>query len=238
MKKMYGAAAAVAVVMVATSGQAQDGGMGFSINPYIEGGIGASRTSYESGGFNTVGPFFNVPETEVDTGVSVKMAIGLSDIVSFGPVGLRIEGEVNTFDGASFITGSFPGAPNPTFFYATQVDRSYTAMANVWADFSPLESMPITLSVGGGVGAAWLSGSTNDTVVTAAASDTTFSWNVGAQAAYAFDENFTAGVEARYYDLGTLDMPINGGPGGNYTLDFSSLYAGAFLRLNFGDIGG
>ena len=237
MKILSCAAAALAVMLSTTSGQAQ----GFSINPYLEGGIGGSRTSYESGGFNTLGPHFNVVETERDTGVSAKLAIGLSDLVSFGPVGLRVEGEVHTFPSTSFVTGSFPGAPNPTFFYTTQVETTYSGMANIWADFRPFSTMPVTFSVGGGVGAAWLEASTNDTVVAGSVNDTVFAWNAGAQAAYSFDENFTAGIEGRYYGFGELNMPIaaigGGAPAGNYTLDYSSLYVGAFLRLNFGDIG-
>jgi opacity protein-like surface antigen len=235
MKVLSCAAAALAVTLSATSGQAQ----GFSINPYLEGGIGGSWTSYEAGGFNTVGPHFNVNETERDAGASAKLAIGLSDLVSFGPVGFRVEAEAHAFPSTGFLTGSFPGAPNPTFFYLTQVETTYSAMANVWADFSPFSSMPVTLSVGGGVGAAWLDASTNDGVVAGSANDTTFAWNAGAQAAYSFDENFTAGIEGRYYGLGELDMPLasigGGAPAGNYTLDYSSLYVGAFLRLNFGD---
>lgn len=239
MSRSIGTAVALAVVFTAATVQAQDSG-GLSFTPYVEGGIGVSWTEFETGGFNTAGTFANVVETPDKSGVSGKLAIGAADIITFGPASLRVEGEFSIMPSETFVTGSFPGAPTPTFFYRTQTAETYRGMANIWVDFRPLDDMPVILSVGGGIGGARLEAWTNDGVVNGYGKGTKFAWNVGAQAAYVLGQDFTAGLEARYYDLGSLDMSLTsiggGGPAGNYTLDYSSFYAGAFLRLTLGDL--
>jgi len=234
------AAAAMAGTLAAGAGaaHAQGSGMTVMLEPevYIAASGGYTQLNSDSGGFNTVGPHFNFGENDA-AGFLAAGAVGLANFASIGPVSFRIEAEGFTGTEENVRTGSFPGPPGPaTFFYVGTVETR-GMMASLWADWQPVATWPVLLSVGAGGGIGWTEIRVNDTVVNAAGTEFTGLWMAGAQATWLIDENWSLSLTGRYIDFGEVSYPLFtnavGAAAGTYTLDQSAFQALLTVRLRF-----
>ena len=109
-------------------------------------------------------------------------------------------------------------------------------MFSLWADYRPLPDQPLTLSLGAGGGVTRVSIQQNDVLDFSSDQDVVGSYMFGAQAAWDFDENWTAAVTGRYVGVGSVAVPITsfaGAAGGTYTQDISGFQALATVRRGF-----
>ena len=238
MSRMARFAVAAMIGLGSAPALADDTGVTVFLDPevYIAGSAGISIISADSGGLNTAGPHLNSNDDDLQNLIA-SGAVGLSNFASVGPVSFRMEGEFFLVKETSIRTDSFPGPPGPiTFFYRGSVEQ-LGFMASLWADYQPVESLPLVLSVGAGAGVTRTAINVNDTVVAAAGNDTTFTYMAGLQAAWNFDENWTLALTGRYIDMGKSEFGLRtiggGAPSGNYTLDMSGFQAMATVRLRF-----
>jgi opacity protein-like surface antigen len=191
-----------------------------------------------SGGFNTAGPhtnfdctgpapaFGDFPTacTNQDRGSGWSVFGGVGGINANDPISVRFEGEFTRYPHSQFVTGSFPGAPTPTFWYRTGVDVR-AAFANVYVDATVSER--VTLFLGGGVGAAFIGITTDDTIVQGTAQNTNFAFNVGVGAMLNIAPRVAIIGQTRVVNFGQAETALNvilgGAPAGNYTLSLSAL---------------
>lgn len=217
------AAAALLAAALLAMPQAARADEATGLRVYVALGLGADWSEFESGGFNTAGPFTNVGDGD-GAAFAANAVIGLDEVVAFGPVELRAELEFMHSGKRSFSTNSFPGTIPSTFDYAATWQTN-AILLNLWVDYEPFAETPVILSLGGGAGIAFTETSVFDGVVTGIASDTQFAFAAGAQVSYEFENHATIGVMARYIDFGESDTPLRtialGTPAGNYTLDHS-----------------
>lgn len=231
-------AALAAVGLAAAPVQADDTGVSVFLDPevYVAAGLGFSSMNVDSGGLNTVGPHLNSGSDDVSDMI-VSGAVGLANFASIGPVSFRIEGEMFHVKASSLRTDSFPGPPGPiAFFYNGTMEQS-GGMVSVWADYQPMETLPLILSAGGGFGVARTWVNANDGVVRINGQDDSFLYMGGLQAAWNFDENWTLALTGRYIGMQSVEYQMRtlggGAPAGNYTLDPSGFQGMATVRLRF-----
>lgn len=240
-------AATFSTVAVAEETISKRFGAGHSAGPsyYIGGAYAHSFTNIDTGGFNTAGGFFNFDCSGVtiggrtcddsDNSSGASLFIGIDKIYSFNnSASVRGELEYHVQGGTDYVTGSFPGAPTPTFLYSTSTGTHHAGFVNAYVDVK-LPSLPITVYAGGGVGFARNSVTTTDFVVAGAASETDFAFNVGGGARVNVTDHLELFGDVRFVDLGETNVPlVAGGPAGNYTVDHQSTQLRIGLIYKFG----
>lgn len=215
---------------------------------YVGGAYSHSWTDIDTGGFNTAGTFTNFDCTgttigtrtcdDSDDASGASVFFGINNIFSFNDsVSVRGEIEYNYRQGGDYVTGSFPGAPVPAFLYSTSVSSYHTGFVNAYLDFK-LPDMPVTLYVGGGLGASRTKVTTTDFVVAGTASDTSFAFNAGGGVKYEAVPGVEVFGDVRYVDLGSTNVPLVGGAAGNYTVDHHSteIRIGLIFKLGEADL--
>lgn len=215
---------------------------------YIGGAYAHSWTNINTGGLNTAGPHFNfdcagftVDVRTCDDTASASggsLFLGLTRIYSFTEnASLRGEIEYNYRGGTEYVTGSFPGAPTPTFLYSTTVSAAHTGFMNLYFDYS-MPNTPLTLYFGGGVGASNAKVSTNDFVVTGSKSETNLAYNFGVGANYGVSEMIDIFGDVRYVDLGSTSVPLTSisVPAGEYTVDNNSFELRIGVKIKLGHL--
>lgn len=236
MKKILGASFAA---LVAGSTAASAEGLSFS-NMYAGLSLGTATNSVESGGFNTYGPHENQNcETagvcsNKDSRASGSLTFGLSEVARLSQRNtVRVELELTKYNDADFVTGSYPGGPNPEFFYDLAIENQKAAFVNAYVDFQASDQ--ITLFGGLGIGMTQFKASVDDSVVSGSKDVRNSAYNVGVGVSYAVNPRFELYSQARYVDFGKADVDIdNGFTGvGNYTLILKGTEFRTGLRVNF-----
>jgi opacity protein-like surface antigen len=113
--------------------------------------------------------------------------------------------------------------PSPLFFYDTEL-KSKGGFVNLWLDM-PVQEIPLTLFVGGGLGAFEHEVSVNDTVVAGNSSQTEFAFHLGAGAKLEVLPGVEIITGLRYMDLGetTTSLEFLGVSAREITHDHSAL---------------
>jgi len=190
---------------------------------YVEGEVGSSFANLDSGGFNTAGPH---PNTGDDWDVTVVPGAHVgAELFRFlrADLGFNYRGILN------FKTNSYQ-PPIPTFFYKTDL-RAYSLMFSLYLE--PLHYKNWTPYIGAGVGSTWMDISTDDTVVHGSGLETSFSWQAEAGIEYALSEHFTLRLGYRYIDMGSFNIPLDGGINGNFKGDVAAHEVVFGVRYSF-----
>ena len=213
-------------------------------NPYVGGGVGFHQNTFSSGGVVDfivgAGSFpFQNSGRESDEDFSANLVVGMEDFYKLGPVALRPEIEVWRMSGETIRTGGFPGPPTPAFFYDVRIDQSFGMMFNLWGDIRPFEDVPLILSGGAGVGITNLKVSVADNQADpfiGTLNQSKVTYQLGAQLGVELNEFITAGVAAKYMDIGNLGVTLfrasNTEPQGTYKLDWNSRQVMGFVRID------
>ena len=201
---------------------------------YISFGINRDFVNYDMGGNNSFGPHSNEDEENGVAGISGTVALGKANLIQFGNGSIRAEIEYSNLEAQEISTASFPGLPDPEFFYETEIDRTQALTLNTWYDFALPSNEKVVLSLGAGLGAAKLSASTDDTVVAGSAEDTGFAYMIGAEANYLVTPQIALGLGVRYSNYGSLDIPLEDGDAGSLTIDQDAYQIRAGVRFTFG----
>ena len=129
-------------------------------------------------------------------------AVGLKNIARDGPFSLRAEIEAQLF---------FQDESAPAEVGLSVDEQAFTAagFANLWLDYQPIEDIPVTLSIGGGVGLAvthcdlcvgsGFASQVGDTT------DVNVAFNLGVAASYALGPRWEMGGSVRYFDYGAVN---------------------------------
>ncbi|SEF69726.1 outer membrane autotransporter barrel domain-containing protein [Thalassococcus halodurans] len=237
MKSVLGISVAA---LIAGSTAAFAEGLNFS-NMYAGLALGSATSSVESGGFNIEGGFKNENcETagicsNKDSRTTGSLTFGLSEVARLSERNtVRVEFELTKYNDADFVTGSFPGGPNPEFFYDLAIENQKAAFLNAYVDFQATDQ--ITLFGGLGFGTTQYEVSVDDGVVNGSKDVRNSAYNVGVGVSYAVNQRFELYSQARYVDFGKADVDIEnffGGDAGNYTLILKGTEFRTGLRINF-----
>ena len=242
MKFLNGLAAALVVLVSTSEGKAEEPLMLF--NPYVGGGLGVHQNTYNSGGIVDfivgAGSFpFQNSGRERDEDWIGNLTIGMEDFITVGPVAIRPEIELWRMPEETIRTGGFPGPPTPAFFYDVRIDQTFGMMFNLWGDIRPFDDYPLILSGGAGVGITNLRMSVSDNQGDAfigTLNQSKVTYQIGAQIGYEINDFVTAGVSARYVDVGNLGITLvresNNQPQGTYKLDWDSRQLMGFVRID------
>lgn len=233
MKNILGASFAA---LIAGSTAASAEGLSFS-NMYAGLSLGTATNSVESGGFNNAGDFENENcETagicsNKDSRTTGSLTFGLSEVARLSERNtVRVELELTKYHDGDFVTGSFPGGPNPEFFYDVEVENQKAAFVNAYVDFQASDQ--ITLFGGLGFGTTQFEVSVDDGVVNGSKDVRNSAYNVGVGVSYAVNPRFELYSQARYVDFGKADVDFTDGDG-NYTLILKGTEFRTGLRVNF-----
>jgi len=195
--------------------------------------LGLNNSTFTQGGFNTPGNFENAGSYYSNT-ETIGLTFGKENAFTIYSNPVRLEFEASYIGPQSFTGGSFPGYPNSTFFYDTEVETLLT-LANVWVDYKASDASKWTYSLGVGVGAstAWMH--TDDGVVSAEAVQTSLAYMFGGQFSYDVTSNMSVALTARHIELGDInsDLYFSNTPGGEYNLKHSTNEVAISVRYYF-----
>ncbi len=222
--------------LIAGSTAASAEGPSFS-NMYAGLSLGAATNSVESGGFNNEGDFENENcETagicsNKDSRTAGSLTFGFSDVARLSERNtVRVELELTKYHDGDFVTGSFPGGPNPDFLYDLEIGNQKAAFVNAYVDFQASDQ--ITLFGGLGIGTTHFEVSVDDGVVSGSKDVRNSAYNVGVGVSYAVNPRFELYSQVRYVDFGKADVDFTDGDG-NYTLVLKGTEIRTGLRVNF-----
>lgn len=246
--KLLTALAAIGVALGGYSAKADEPLLMF--NPYIGGGIGFHQTTYQSGGvvdFVPVppggAPFLNFGR-ERDNDWNANISAGLTDLVTIGPVSIRLQADAYRMKSERIRTDGFPGPPGPSAFqYTTRIDQTFGTNFSLWADLRPFEETPVIMSLGAGAGLANMRIFVTDNQAQpffGTANKTQLTFMVGAQVGYEINDAITAGLEARFIDFGEFQINTfrssDNTPTGRYNLDIESRQVMGYVRINLNEL--
>lgn len=242
MKRLF-TIAALATAVFCTPALAQNTSKGF----YLGAALNAGDSNLSTGGFNTVGAFFNSdcdPKVsggggtcgDGDSVFGGSVFIGKDAVLSYGnKTSTRVEAELSYTGDSNFITASFPGPPGPiAFFYRTEVSNLKTVFLNAYLDHKV--SPKLTVFASTGIGVSNFKISTTDLVVGGNDSSTEFSYNVGLGARYKISQRVDIFGQIRHVNNGRANVAltgVGGVPAGNYTAHLKTNEARLGLMVHF-----
>jgi opacity protein-like surface antigen len=146
-----------------------------------------------------------------------------------------------------FKTGSVQlgtGLPLASKLFSTV--KGWALLQNVWMDFplyGPMGRLlgrrmrvfePLAVTVGGGIGGAWVRGTVTDNTQSGSETTQNFAWQVGAGPSYDLTELVTLSLHYRYLDLGKVSPGLfSGAFDGPFSLDLTSHDVIAGVRWDF-----
>lgn len=167
--------------------------------------FGASDQTNDFGGINTAGPHSN-EDSQGSRGSIFDLTLGYTDLLSLGSVPITTEIEAQGGNAHHTVSASFPGLPNPEYFYHSTI-RIQRGGVNLWAPL--ISDGAWTIAGGLGIGAQrtklesvdYLFDGT-DPVVETRTSDTTGYGMIGLRVLHALGANGRLAMDLRYYKAG------------------------------------
>ncbi len=155
MKKQFLIALAALVGVIVQSAPIQAG------EAYLGGQVFGMSTTHDFGGFNTVGGFSN-DDSVNERHAGIALTFGMRDQFKLGNMAITPEVEAAWYENYNITSASFPGLPNPAFFYRSKVKTGRLGV-NLWTPFH--NEGPWRAEAGAGFGMLYRDFRTNDTVV-------------------------------------------------------------------------
>jgi len=121
----------------------------------------ASAPSNSFSGFNTAGGFDN-RDTQSAEYAGLSFTYGVRDALTWRGMAITPEVELAWFSDYNTVSASFPGLPNPSFFYRSNIQTGRLGV-NFWSPFAAGTDWRTELGVG--LGAVYREFSTDDNVV-------------------------------------------------------------------------
>ena len=128
---------------------------------YIGGQVIGTVSDNNFGGFNSAG-FFSNNDSVDETLAGIALTFGLRDQLKLGNMAITPEIEAAWYQNYNITSASFPGLPNPAFFYRSKVKTGRLGL-NLW---TPFYADGLWRAEGGaGFGVLYRDFKTNDNVV-------------------------------------------------------------------------
>ncbi|MCV2864610.1 outer membrane beta-barrel protein [Albidovulum sediminicola] len=198
-------------------------------------GLGAAyqALSNDFGGFNTAGGFYNTDTQSSDTN-AFSATLGMRDAFALGQTSFDVELEYSQGGSYDTVSASFPGLPNPTFFYRSTIESRRIGV-NLWTQLS---NAPGNWDFDAGLGLGMVKTDlvSSDTVVPANSSDSTTYGMFGLRASRALGANANLVLDTRYILSASTNHPLASGvvDAGNLTHSADGLQVGMGFQINFG----
>ena len=197
---------------------------------YLSFEIGGEDRDVIFGGFNTLGNFANADEQNT-SGTVANIGIGLRDHFNIGSVPVSSELTLG-FSGSDNITSaSFPGLPNPLFFYQSDYDTARIGWTG-WG--SVLRRDAFEAQVGLGVGMQRTSLSGNDTVLIYSGTDLSPFATVGLRGVWHASDRASYTATARYTVSAPAEFLLGPGPTGTISTRTEGFDIRFGIQISFG----
>ena len=205
MKKLL-SALTIAVGLVSQPAAAGDTYVGVEL-------LGLSA-GHDFGGYNTLGAFSNNDSVRKNVG-GIALTFGMRDRFNLGGMAITPEIDLAWYQKQDITSASFPGAPNPFFFYQTSVSTGRLGV-NFWTPFHSDSTW--RAEAGAGLGMLYRDMSTGDGVVAGTGDDYAIYGKLGVRAIRSMGQNGNLTIGLNYVFADETDVALTDfNPAGNFS---------------------